>query len=260
MTNAVRRITVERGYDPRDFALVAFGGAGPLHAVALAQELSIPKVIVPLSPGVCSAFGVSQVDVKHDFISPIIEKTEALEPERFNKTWSELEDRAIHILKEEGIPESAIELTRIVDMKYFPQTQYISIPIERKTYSREDIDQLVTLFTDRHQHEFGYTVPLEFVTVEVGNARITAVGNLPRTELKRYPERGEASAALKGSRPVYFKEAGGFVDTQVFLRDRFASGASFEGPAIVEQMDSTTVIPPSTRATVDDYLNLIIEV
>ncbi|MBI3089498.1 MAG: hydantoinase/oxoprolinase family protein [Candidatus Tectomicrobia bacterium] len=260
MTNAIRRITVERGYDPRDFALVAFGGAGPLHAAALAQELSIPKIIVPVSPGVTSAFGVSLVHVKHDFIAPIIEKAASLSPERFNAVWAELEERAIRTLKEEDIPESAIELSRIVDVKYFPQTQYLSIPIDTKTYSREDIDRLVTTFTQRHEQEFGYTVPLEFVAVEIGNARIAATGNLPSPELRRYTQRGEASAALKGSRPVYFKEAGGFTESRIYERARLLPGAAFVGPAIIEQLDSTTVVPPSAAATVDDYLNLIIAV
>ena len=256
---ATRLISVERGYDPREFALLAFGGGGPLHAAEAARELKIPKVLVPQYPGLASAFGQLQVEIRQDYLRPLLQLAKEVELARVNQTYRELETNAREALRREGVAEKQIELQRFADVKYFPQTEYFTLPIPSREIAREDIDGLVRDFLARHEQEFGYTVPVEFADVEVVNARLVAKGPAPKGELKKHPEKGNAKEALKGERKVYFREAGGWVMSQIYDRAKLRCGASFKGPAIVEQSDSTTVVPPGVKATVDEYLNLVLD-
>lgn len=259
MVNGTRLISVERGYDPREFAIVAFGGAGPLHAVDVARQLNIPKVIVPQYPGLTSAFGQLQVEMRHDYIRPILQREKEIDVEKLNRIYSELEEQAIRAMTNEGVREEEIELKRFADVKYFPQSSYLTIPVKNGALSPDDIDHIIREFLARHQQEFGYTIPPEYVEVELVNARLTAFGPAPKGELKRYPDGGRAEEALSGRRKVYFAEAGGLVPTDIYNRARLRCGAKIEGPAVVEQSDSTTVLPPGATASVDEYLNLIID-
>lgn len=259
MVNAIRLVSVERGYDPRDFALVAFGGGGPLFGADLARELNIPKVVVPRWPGLTSALGVLLVDVRHDFIQPVLQKENDIDPAALTGVFEDLEAEALQTLQSEGVPEDQIRLQRVVDVKYFKQTRYLQVPVTSGRLDRGVIEDIVRQFNERHQQEFGYTVPSSYAAVEIGNARVTALGTAGRYELKRYPEKGTAQEAAKDARPVYFREAGGFVETRVYDRSRLKNGAVIEGPAIVEQVDSTTVIPPGAKATVDEYLNMVLD-
>lgn len=255
---AARLISVERGYDPREFALFAFGGGGPLHAAEAARELKIPKVLVPQYPGLASAFGQLQVEIRQDYLRPLLQRAKEVDIARVNKAYTELEANAREALRREGVVEKEIELERLADVKYFPQTEYFTLPIPSRELAREDIDKLVQDFLARHEQEFGYTVPLEFADVEVVNARLVAKGPAPKGELKKHPEKGTAKEALKGERKVYFREAGGWVTSRIYDRAKLRCGATFDGPAIVEQSDSTTVVPPAVKASVDEYLNLIL--
>jgi len=256
---ATRLISVERGYDPRDFAILAFGGGGPLHAAEVARELRIPKVLVPQFPGLASAFGQLQVEIRQDYLRPLLQRAKEVNLEKVNRSYREMEDHACGAMRREGVAEEEMELQRFADVKYFPQTEYFTLPIAKGEITREDIDKLVQHFLTRHEQEFGYTVPLEFADVEVVNARLVATGPAPKGELKKHPKKGRAEEALKGTRKVYFRQAGGFAPTQIYDRARLRCAATFTGPAIVEQFDSTTVVPPGVKATVDEYLNLILD-
>ena len=258
MINAVKLISVVRGYDPRDFAFVAFGGAGPMHAVTMAAELKIPKVIIPRFPGVTSAFGALRVDIRHDFIQPILKKTDDLTHEELARTYRALEEEARQTLKSENIPLERVELHRLADVKYFPQSKYMPIPVPSGRITQKTLDDIVNNFNEQYLREFGYTIPEEFAQIEISNARLAAVGVVPKGTLRRSKKKGSTRAALRGTRKVYFRESGKFIKTNIYDRDGFGVGNRVKGPAIIEQPDSTTVLPPGSSAAVDAYLNLIV--
>jgi N-methylhydantoinase A len=259
IVEATRLISVERGYDPREFAILAFGGGGPLHAVDVAGQLNIPKVLVPRYPGIASAFGQLQVEMRHDYVRPILARASEAEPARVSAIFDEMEGQAKKAMAAEGVPSGKVRLARAIDVKYFPQATALTIPVAGGRLGRREVERIVEQFLEAHQREFGYTIPKEFVSVELVNARVTATGPAPKGRVARHPERGPAKAALKETRRVYFAEARGFVMTRIYDRDRLKNGARIEGPAIVEQFDSTTVLPPGTRSVVDEYLNLIVD-
>jgi len=260
MVDALRLISVERGNDPRDYALIAFGGAGPVHAAHCAAEMSIPTVIVPRSPGLASAFGQLRVEIRDDTQRPLLLKHDDVEPAELEAVFRELEDGARSLLSKEGVGADELELQRSVDVKYYPQTTYINLRVPPGEITQETVDGLVDDFLERHAEEFGYSVGLELTSVEFVNARLTALGPAPVGEL--FPERrtGDAGEAEAGTREVHFAEAGGWVEATVYERARLFPEASFGGPAIVQEVDSTTVVPPGARVTVDGYGNLIIDV
>ncbi len=259
MVNGTRLISVERGYDPREFAIVAFGGGGPLHAVDVARQLNVPWVVVPQYPGLASAFGQLQVEMRHDYMRPILAREREVDVEKVNRIFAELEAQARAAMVAQGVAAKAVRLTRSMDVKYFPQATALSIPINPGRLAKADVARIVARFLERHQQEFGYTIPPEYVDVELVNARLTATAPTPTGRLRRHTERGTAKAAQTGVRPVYFGEARGWVRTAIYDRGRLRSGARLEGPAIVEQADSTTVLPPGVVASVDPYLNLIVD-
>lgn len=260
MVNAARLISVERGYDPRDYALMGFGGAGPVHAAHCASELSIPTVLIPRNPGLASAFGQLRVEIRDDTQRPLLTKHADMTPALLQKALGELEQQATELLLSEGIAKGDIRLQRSVDLKYYPQTSYLNVSVPDGSLDEGIVDTLVQEFLRRHADEFGYSVGLEFTSVEFVNARLTALGPAPVGELRREPTSGTAEDAQEGTRQVYFSEGGGWVDTAVYERERLHDGAEFTGPAIVEEVDSTTVVPPGAKVRVDAYGNLLIDV
>jgi N-methylhydantoinase A len=260
MVDAARLISVERGRDPRDYALMAFGGAGPVHAAYCAAELNIPTVLVPRNPGLASAFGQLRVEVRDDYQRAILKKHSEVTPEALESIFAEMEEQARKTLVREGVEEQEITLERTLDLKYYPQTTYLNFPVPDGQLSQEVIDQAVEMFLERHEQEFGYSVSLEFTSVEFVNARLIATGPAPTGELKEIAETGTAEEAHIGSRQVHFAEAGGSIETQIYYRDRLKRNAAFDGPAIVEQADSTTVVPPGAHVEVDAYGNLVMDV
>ncbi|MBI2881836.1 MAG: hydantoinase/oxoprolinase family protein [Candidatus Tectomicrobia bacterium] len=258
MINAVKLITVVRGYDPRDFAFVAFGGAGPMHAVSMAAELKIPRVIVPRYPGVTSAFGALRVDVRHDFIRPVLKRTALLSSEELARAYRDLEAEARKTLKGERIPLERVEFHRYADVKYFPQSKYMTIAVPPGRIGKGAVEAIVETFLGQYRKEFGYQIPEEYGEVEVSNARLAAIGVVPKGVLRRSRKKGDARDALKGRRRVFFRESGGFTDTRIYDRAALGVGARLKGPAVIEQPDSTTVLPPGAAAVVDGYSNLII--
>lgn len=260
MVDAARLISVERGRDPRDYALMAFGGAGPVHAAYVASELNIPSVLVPRNPGLASAFGQLRVEIRDDYQRALLKKHSEITPELLEQVFTEMEEQARETLVREGLAEQEVTLQRTVDLKYYPQTTYLNFPFPDGAVTAESIDRAVDLFLERHEQEFGYSVPLEFTSVEFVNARLTATGPAPVGELAAEAGSGRAEDAWTGTRQVHFSEAGGWIDTAVYDRTRLHRGAEFGGPAIVEQADSTTVVPPGAKVAIDAYGNLIIDV
>jgi N-methylhydantoinase A len=222
--------------------------------------LNIPTVLVPRNPGLASAFGQLRVEIRDDYQRAILKKHSEVTPEALESIFGEMERQARETLAREGVGEGEITFERTLDLKYYPQTTYLNFPVRDGRLGQEVIDQAVEMFLARHEQEFGYSVSLEFTTVEFVNARLTATGPAPTGELKETTETGTAEEAHIGSRKVHFAEAGGWIDTETYDRDRLRRDATFDGPAIVEQADSTTVVPPGARVEVDGYGNLVMDV
>ena len=256
MVGALRRISVQRGHDPRDFVLVAFGGAGPVHANRLAAELDIPTVLVPMSPGTTSAMGLLVTDIKHDHSATLIQRADALDAERVNRLYREMEARGEKALLAEGMGHSRIGFERLVDMRYVGQSYELSIPLGEARV--EDVlERMLADFHAEHERAYGFAAPEE--PVELVTLRLTAVGRIAKPRLRELQARsGDANAARRAVRRVWFAESGGFVDCPMYDRYRLPAGGVIEGPAIVEEMDSTTVIHPGFRGEVDRYGNLLI--
>jgi N-methylhydantoinase A len=250
MANAVRLLSISRGYDPRDFALCAFGGAGALHGAAVARELSIPTVIVPPNPGVTSALGCLLVDIQHDFSDSFMRAAESTDPADLEAAFQRIEDEARAQLTREGVEAKDMMLQRTVEMMYQGQWRSLEVSAPSKI---TDMDDLIEAFHEEHAREYSYS--RRDAPVSLFRAAVKAIGIVPKaepakSEVKTYtPEPGS-------HRKVWFD--GKAHDAAIYERETLTAGATFSGPAVVEQFDSTTVVPPAMKAEVDAYMNILI--
>ena len=257
MTNALRLVSVQRGYDPRDFALVAFGGAGPLHANRLADGAEIPTIVIPMSPGTTSALGLLVTDLQHDYATTVMQRLDRLDPGALEDSYQGLERQGRMALEREGVRAEDVRLLRQVDVRYVGQSYELTIPLRNGRVAAEEFAQIRDRFHRAHDQAYGYSAPEE--PVELVNLRLAAVGTIAKPRLRRLLDaERDPAAARKATRPVYFAEAGGAVDCPIYDRYLLPAHAIVDGPAIVEELDSTTVIHPGYRARVDDYGNLIL--
>jgi N-methylhydantoinase A len=253
MSDAVRLISISRGYDPRDFALVAFGGAGALHGAAIAKDLAIPAVIVPPNPGVTSALGCLLVDIQHDFSESYLAGADDADPAAIEAEFGRLEEEALERLAHEGVASADIVLQRTIDMMY--QGQWRSLAVAAPS----PIGALAGLIEAFHrQHEREYNFRRDEAPVGLFRLNLKAIGVVPKAELAAHEPTGLIPQPTS-RRPVWFDD-GVAIDTPVYERVDLPAGFILAGPAVVEQVDSTVVIPPGTRAEVDKYLNIIIRV
>jgi N-methylhydantoinase A len=260
IVNAIRLVTLQKGHDPRDFTLVPFGGAGPVHAVEVARDLHVPEVLVPRFPGLASAFGQLHVDLRHDFTRPVFRRQSELDLAEFNELWTELERTAHEVLvSEEGISAERVRLERQADLKYYPQSFYLTLPIDDGELSQDYVTDLFDGYHRTHEREFGYSIPPHAAEVEIGQIRVVATGLIDKPGLKPV-EGGPNGAGPAATRRVHFEDYGGWVEAAAHDREELRPGQRIEGPAVIDQFDSTTVLPPESSATVDDYANLLIEV
>lgn len=257
MIDAIRLISVRKGYDPREFVLVGFGGAGPLHCTALARELEIPKVIIPPWPGLTSAIGCLLVDLRHDFSKTVIMSVQDPAVPSLEEELAALEREAAERLREEGVPEGQIQILRYLDMRYLGQWRSLTVSCPRPL-DAGSIVQACESFHREHEREYRYSRREQ--EIEIHGLRVSGLGMTAKPQFRKHTGTGSREAALKGVRPVYFGEAGGFTEAAVYDRSRLSPGVMLQGPAVVEQMDSTVVIHPGMRAIADEYLNLIIDV
>jgi N-methylhydantoinase A len=260
MVRAIRTISVERGHDPRDFTLVAFGGAGPLHARDVAEAIGIREVLVPEVPGIVCAQGLVIADVKEDFVLGRRLELKTETAGELAAAVTELSERAEVWFREEAVPDADREVELVFDARYIGQNFELRVPVASGPPTVLDgrpapdsIAAITARFFDVHDVAYGYHNPDD--PVEVVNVRLTAFG---RTR------RGAAEGAATGPadlpapveiRPVWFGPHAP-ADTPVFDRSRLRAGAEIVGPAIVEQLDATTVVHPGDRARVDGHANL----
>jgi len=252
MANAVRVLSITRGYDPRDFALVAFGGAGALHGAAVAKELSIPVVIIPPNPGVTSAMGCLLVDIQHDFSDSFMADSAITKPEDLEAAFAKIEAEAVERLRHEGVAAKDTVLQRTVEMMYQGQWRSLAVSAPAKVTSTSD---LVDGFHNEHEREYNFR--REDAPVSIFRVGVKATGVVPKAELPSYEVIQNTPKPI-GHRDVWFKAER--CKTDVYDRASFTAGSEFSGPAIVEQVDATVVVPPNTKATVDQYMNILIKV
>lgn len=255
---ALRLQTVTRGWDPREFAIVPYGGGGSLYAVDLARELGVSTVIVPPLPGYASAFGAIRVDIKHEFTTPIHKVESEIKYSSLNKEMEELVEKSVRTLAKEGIPKKDMVIKRFLDVKYFDQSTFFTVEIPEGEI--KDLKAVTEQFLKAMKERYGYVLPPGFVEMEIVNLRVIGYGIISKPELPVIERSGTLKQALKGIRKVYYEETKGFTDASIYERELLPVGSVFEGPAIVEQFDTTTVMPPGCVAKVDQYGNLIIKV
>jgi N-methylhydantoinase A len=254
MARGIRVMTVERGLDPRGFALVAFGGAGPLHAAEIAVELEIPEVVVPEHPGVTSAQGLMFGDVVHDYAVSLVRPVAQLDFDEVTGAFKVLEERGRAALRADGLDETTHRLERLVDLRYLGQVKALSMRVGGNHLDEVVVADVTRSFFVEYERQYQYVtseIPLELAAV-----RLKAVGRLDRPTM-RASTRPE-SGARRAMREVFFD--GERLATQVISRASLARGDRVDGPALVEQTDTTTVIPPGCSVRIDSAQNLIINV
>ncbi|GMA60954.1 hydantoinase/oxoprolinase family protein [Alicyclobacillus fastidiosus] len=257
MLNALKLISVRRGYDPRDFAMVAFGGGGAMHAAFLAKELGVTKVVVPVGASVFSAWGMLMTDLRHDYLQTFIRRTSDLDLSELNGAWKVLEQQAIEQYQAEDIAQGQIVFNRYADMRYLGQEHTVKVPIPSGVLTDELLAKANAAF--HAIHEQNYTFKLENNPTEIVNLHLVAFGKVTQPEIAELePVTHTVDQAVLETRPVYFEEDG-WLDTTVFDRERLGAGFSIEGPAIVEEPSTSTLVYPGQKLTVDKYGNLIID-
>jgi len=260
MELATRVVSIERGRDPRGLTLVAFGGSGPVHGCRLAQALRIPRVILPAAAGVTAALGLLAAQVRFDVSRTYLRRLDAVDLGHLATMYEELEAQGMAVVRESlgDAAAASIRLVRSADCRYVGQGYELNVPLDAGELGTASLERLRGAFEAAYAGRYGYASPGE--AVEVVNWKLVAVGAGEPLELARVPRGGAAASALKSRRPAYFPEKGGYVDTPVYDRYRLPAGAELAGPAIVEERESTTVLPPGVGARVDDRGSLIAEV
>jgi N-methylhydantoinase A len=253
MELATRVVSIERGRDPRALALVAFGGSGPVHGCRLAQALGIPRVILPAAAGVTAAMGLLAADVRFDVARTYVGRLDALDPAAVGAMYDEMAVQAMDVVRQSAVV-SDITVLRSVDARYAGQGYELTVPVPSGVLDDAALGAVRRRFDEVYAARYGYSAsdqPVEIVTW-----KLSAVASTSRISLaKASPDAGRE--ARTGDRPAYFPEAGGFVRTPVYDRYALEPGRVLEGPAIVEERESTTVLPPGVSAVVDEYANLV---
>lgn len=249
MADAIRTITIQQGIDPRDFSLVAFGGAGSMHAVWLARELGIREVIVPWSPGTFSAWGMLQSDIRRDLTLSYYRPASGVKAEDIAKNVADLQAEGRKLLEDEHVSVDDMYFIASADMRYVGQEYFVNVRLQ----SPFNVGAIEAQFHDAHKSRYGHSTP--GAPVEFVNIRLGALGQLNATAQTAPPTEGSDNPS-RGSRSVIFD--GAEHETPIYLRDSMKVGVPFPGPIIVEEHSATTVVPPGYVSAIDDYGNLVI--
>jgi N-methylhydantoinase A len=255
MSLSVRAVSVEKGYDPRDCVLVPSGGGGALHAIAIARELSVPRVIIPPMPAHFSALGMLMADLKHDYVQTFVRELADTTGMEISDAFAGLEKSATDTLAEEGAKPEQIVLRRFLDMRYRGQEYTLPVSVTEDLRTLSDFSAIRSRFDQLHQEHYGHSAPTE--PVMMVNLRLSALGrfdnSLPVTSASRDEDRG-----LRGRRPVIFESKP--MECPVYLRSGFKSGDQLDGPAVIEEVGATILVYPSDKMQVNEFGHLVIEV
>ncbi len=251
MVSAIKQISIANGHDPRDFVLLPYGGAGPMHAVAIAEELEIPRILIPVGPGNFAAFGSLISDLRQDFVQTRTMQLEENSWQQIEAQFKAIEDRARNSLNAEGMAETDIELRRSAGMRYLGQSWELNVDLAPDI---DTIPNMIAAFADVHDRRFGHR---SGGTVEIVNFRLTGIGHVAKPALHRMEKVAPRSDARSGTRDVYV--AGAFQSCPVYLRERLVLDQVMAGPAVIEESGSTTVLPPGWKAKVLGHGEIMLE-
>ena len=259
MAGAVREVSVKRGRDPREYALFAYGGAGPLHAAQLASLLGIAKIVIPANPGLGSCIGLLAADIKENAVRTVLTREDQVDLAGLEGRFAELEGKVGPAVEEQGIAAGAVVLERFADIRYVGMATELTVQVPSGTLNAARMTEALDAFHDAHERAYGYAYRGEQLA-ELVNIRVSGTG--PTAVIEPTAEalvEGDGSSARTGERAVYFGPEDGAPTCALYERGQLKAGEKIVGPAIVEQYDSTIVVPPWADATVDAYRNLIIE-
>jgi N-methylhydantoinase A len=255
MSLSVRAVSVEKGYDPRDCVLVPSGGGGALHAMAIARELSVPRVIIPPMPAHFSALGMLLADLKHDYVQTFVREMVETSGTQIADAFSLLEKSAVDTLAEEGARPEQITLRRFLDMRYRGQEYTLPVPVTEDLRSLNDFTSIRARFDQLHQEHYGHSAPAE--PVMMVNLRLSALGR-SENKLPPVPPARREDSGERGRRPVIFESE--LVDCPIYLRSGFQSGDSLTGPAVIEELGATILVYPGDTLQVNESGHLLIDI
>jgi N-methylhydantoinase A/oxoprolinase/acetone carboxylase beta subunit len=257
MELATRVVSIERGRDPRALTLIAFGGSGPVHGCRLAQALGIPRVILPAAAGVTAAIGLLAAEVKFDVARTYVRRLDALDPRALSTMFDEMATQATAVVRDSAVTTGSVALVRSVDARYVGQGYELTVPVPAGPLDAAALARVRTAFDEIYAARYGYANAAE--PVETVTWKLSAIGAAPRVSLAKAGD-SQRDGAPKARRRVWFPERGGWTDCPMYERYALAPGTQLTGPAIIEERESTSVLPPGSTATVDEYANLIVTV
>jgi N-methylhydantoinase A len=254
MAGAIRMVSISMGADPRDFALFAFGGAGPLHAVALAKELNVPKVLIPARPGITNALGCVVADLRHDFVRTLNRPLDTVDMAEVHRVLAAQEAEGRRLIGLEKVVLTTVRAEYSADMQFVGQTHLLRVALPSATPGREELQHLFEV-----AYHARFRVDLPTIRANLVNLNVSVIGERPALDLSRLiePSGRKAVAEPSASRRVWFD---GWHEAPVYWRDHLPLKIDLQGPAIIEQMDTTIVVDPGARVTSDADGNLVIEV
>jgi N-methylhydantoinase A len=255
MADQITEVATRRGHDVRDFALVAGGGAGPVHAASIADLLHMPRVVIPPIAATYSAFGMFAMDVGRNYGRSYIARANQLDLDRINALYAEMEGEAATAFAGMGITPDAITFVRTADLRYLGQFHEVEVEVPGGTVDQAAIDATIANFHARHEQLYTFNMPWQ--AIELLTFRLRATTPKAPFELSRIaPGTGDPSGALKRRRTVWWD--GSAVDTPVYDGAALRAGDRFDGPAVIEETTTTVVIPPRYRAEVDPFKNYVL--
>jgi len=257
MANAVRAVTTERGLDPRDFTLIAYGGGGPLHASALARELAVPRVLVPTAPAVFSAVGMLRADLRRDYVLTRLVRLSAADLAELEQMWTELEERGREEVAQFGLDLEGIAVRRSADMRYVRQEHAVTVQLPPHLATEEDRALIKRLFDEAHEQRYSHSAPAE--ECELVSLRVAVIGQVKKPPLRPGAVAHDAAPPPRAHRRVYV-EGAGWQDWPAYARAALPLGAALDGPALVDEPGTTTVVEAGDRLRVDAYGNLVVDV
>lgn len=256
MLNALKLISVRKGFNPEDFTLVAFGGGGPMHAAELAKDLGIKKIIVPYAASVFAAWGMLMSDARKDYIQTYLEKLEHISYENLNDKWRDMEKDSIIDFKDSNLGHLKLGFERSVDLRYEGQEHTVKMKISNDIWDKDLIEEIKERF--HHLHEFTYSFKLENTGIEIVNLHLTTIGDIEKPVIKKkVNNKIEIEETIKEIRPVYFQSTG-WTETKIYNRDILTTSHRVIGPAIIEEKTTSTLVLENQVANIDEYGNIII--